>query len=290
MATRRSFLQNSSIITAGLLINKDLVFDKRPRKIGLQLYTLRNILHQTNVAQVLEKVAAIGYRQLEIFGYSNENKFWGLEPGPFKKLLKAKGLTAPAAHISFENFLTGSKEDELTMICDAAREVGNDFIVVAWLEEQFRKNADDYKRIADRLNIAGTIARQHGLRLAYHNHDFEFTRLGNDTTGYDLIVKNTDPQLVQLELDLYWAVKAGKDPVQLFGEHPGRFPLWHIKDMDKETGRFTEAGQGVIDFKRIFAHEQTAGLRHIFIEQDEVQKDVFESIAESFFYVKKNFS
>lgn len=290
MTTRRSFIKNAGILSGGLLINKDILFDKKIKKIGLQMYTLRNVLNHNNVAQVMEKIAAIGYRELEIFGYTNENKFWGLEPKPFKKLLKANNLSAPAAHIGFENFLIGKNEEELKMICDAAKTVGNEFIIVAWLEEKYRKNADDYKRIAERLNLAGEIARQYDLRLAYHNHDFEFKKLDNDITGYDIIVKNTDKHLVQLELDLYWASKAGKDPVQLFTENPGRFPLWHIKDMDKETGDFTEAGQGIIDFKRIFAHQKTAGLQHIFIEQDEVKKDVFDSITESFGYVKKNFS
>lgn len=290
MTTRRSFIQNSGILGAGLLISPNILFDKRIKKIGLQLYTLRNVLSHSNVEQVMEKIAAIGYRELEIFGYTNENKFWGLEPKSFKKLLKSNDLTAPAAHIGFENFLTGKNEEELKMICEAAKTVGNEFIIVAWLEEKYRKSADDYKRVAERLNRAGKIARQYDLRLAYHNHDFEFKKLDNDITGYDIIVKNTNKQLVQLELDLYWATKAGKDPVQLFTENPGRFPLWHIKDMDKETGDFTEAGQGAIDFKRIFAHQKTAGLQHIFIEQDEVKKDVFDSITESFLYVKKNFS
>jgi sugar phosphate isomerase/epimerase len=290
MITRRSFIKNSAMLGTGLLIRPDIFFEKRVKKIGLQLYTLRNVLNQNNVVQVIEKIATIGYRELEIFGYTKENKFWGLEPKPFKKLLKENNLSAPAAHISFENFLTGKNEEEFKMICEAAKAVGNDYIIVAWLDEKYRKTANDYKKIAGKLNEAGAIAKQYGLQLAYHNHDFELIKLDNETTGYDIIVKNTDKELLQLELDLYWATKAGKDPVQLFTENPGRFPLLHIKDMDKQTGDFTEAGQGIIDFKRIFAYQETAGLQHIFIEQDEVKKDVFESIEESFRYIKKNMS
>lgn len=288
MLTRRSFIQHSGILTAGLMVNRNLLFEKKVKKIGLQLYTLRNVLNNSNVAEVLEKIACIGYKELEIFGYTAANKFWGLEPRPFKQLLLANGLSAPAAHISFENFLTGSNEEELKVACEAAKQVGNDFIVVAWLDEKFRQTGTDYNRIAEKLNKAGAIAKQYGLQLAYHNHDFEFTKLGKETSGYDIILGNTDKNLVHLELDLYWVTKAGKDPVQIFRENPGRFPMWHIKDMDKLTGDFKEVGQGIIDFKRLFDYKKIAGLQHIFIEQDEVKKDVFESIEESFAYVKKN--
>ncbi|MBC7936155.1 MAG: sugar phosphate isomerase/epimerase [Rhizobacter sp.] len=288
MSDRRTFIKNSGLLTAGLLLHNDSLFAGKKEKIGLQMYTMRNVINSKNVAEVMARIAAIGYKELEIFGYTGKDKFWGLEPKPFKTLLKAHNLTAPAAHVAFENFLTGKDETEFRLTCEAAKIVGNKYIVIAWLGEKYRRNADDYKLIADKLNKAGIITQQYGLQLLYHNHDFEFTRLEKDTTGYDIIIMNADKQLVQLELDLYWAVKAGRDPVQLFKDNPGRFPLWHVKDMDKSTRSFTEAGAGIINFKQIFEHKKLAGLQHFFIEQDEVKKDVFESIRESFSFVKAN--
>ena len=288
MASRRNFIKTSGILTAGLLVETDLFSLAKSKKIGLQMYTMRKYITTVNAASVLQKIAAIGYRELEIFGYSSKDKFWGLEAKEFKALLKANGLKAPAAHIAFENFLTGKDEDELRLTCDTAKTVGNKYVVVAWLDEKYRKSIDDYKLIAEKLNKAGRIAKTYGLQLAYHNHDFEFSGLPGDTTGYDIILQNTDPLLLKMELDLYWAVKAGKDPIELFKANPGRFPLWHIKDMDKTTASFTEVGAGSINFASIFEHKKLAGLQHFFIEQDEVKKELFESIGESFKYVDKN--
>ena len=288
MQTRRKFIQNSGLLTAGLVMPSGDFFSAEKKKIGLQMYTLRHVVNRSNIDGILNRVAGIGYKELEVFGYSGSDKFWGLDPTSFKKLLKSTGLKAPSAHIAFENFLTGKDEDELRLICDAASTIGNKYLVVAWLDEKYRRTADNYKLIAEKLNRAGRIARQYGLQLAYHNHDFEFATLENKATGFDIILKDTDKGLLKMELDLYWAVKAGKDPVQLFTENPGRFPLWHVKDLDTTTHTFTEVGAGSIDFKKIFDQSKLAGLQHFFIEQDEVTKDVFQSISESYEYVKGN--
>lgn len=275
------------MLSAALMLDKHWLLTEKKQKIGLQMYTLRHVTNPGSIATILQKISSIGYRELEIFGYSGREKFWGMDPKNFKALLKDNGLQTPAAHIAFENFLTGKDEDELRLICEAAKIVGNKYIVVAWLNEHFRKVGDDYKLIAEKLNKAAIIAGQYGLQLAYHNHDFEFRPLEDQDTGYDILLKNTDRDLVQMELDLFWIVKAGKDPLELFQSHPGRFPLWHIKDLDKNNGSFTEVGSGSIDFAKIFEQRKAAGLRHFFIEQDEVKKEIFESITESFRYVKE---
>jgi len=124
--------------------------------------------------------------------------------------------------------------------------------------------------VAADLNRAGEACRQRGMQMAYHNHDFEFADLGGGRTGYDILLAESDPALVQMELDLYWATKAGRDPVALFAAHPGRFPLCHVKDMREPRGAQTMApvGEGGIDFARIFAQAEQAGLRHYFVEHD----------------------
>lgn len=286
MTNRRSFLKTSGILSAGLLLNNEIFAADKKQKIGLQLYTLRKLINSKNVHEVLAKVASIGYKELEIPGFTVKDKIWGIEPKALKAILKANKLTAISAHVAFENFLTGKDELEFRICCEAAGILDHRYLVVAWLPDQYRKTADDYKLIAAKLSKAATIANQYGLQLAYHNHDFEFTELEKDQRGYDILLNNTDAKLVPMELDLYWALKAGVDPLVLFEQHPGRFPLWHVKDMDRITGGFTEVGSGSIDFQKIFLQTQQAGLKHFFIEQDEVKKDAFESVKESYEYVR----
>ncbi|MCP9751178.1 sugar phosphate isomerase/epimerase [Ferruginibacter sp. HRS2-29] len=288
MPSRRTFVKNSSLLTAALLFQKDLFYSEEKADIGLQMYTMRKLISHDNAADIIGRIAAIGFRELEIFAYTEENKFWGMKPEAFKALLGLHGLTAPSAHTTLPLLFSEGKTDELTLACEAAKIIGTKYITVAWLDEKYRKNAGDYKNVATKLNTAGQLCRQYGMQLAYHNHDFEFKQLADGTTGYDIILKNTDKELVKMELDLYWVTKAGIDPVKLFKENPGRFPMWHVKDMNKTTGSFTEVGSGTIDFKRIFKKRKSAGAGHLFIEQDEIPGDVWESITKSYDYTRKN--
>lgn len=284
MLTRRDFVKNAGLLTTGILAGGSVWAGDKKQKVGLQMYTLRNVINPKNAEGIIARVAGIGYKEIEIFGYNGRDKFWGMEPKAFKTLLKSNKLTSPSAHIAFENFLTGKDENEFRLTCEAANIVENKYLVVAWLPEQYRKTVDDYKVIATKLNKAATIAHQYGLQLAYHNHDFEFQELETDTRGFDILLKEMDPALVQLELDIYWTIKGFVDPLSLFEKYPGRFPLWHVKDLERNTGDFTEVGSGSIDYKTIFQQKKQAGLKHFFIEQDEVKKDVFQSIQESFQY------
>ena len=287
MTTRRTFIKNTGILTAGVLLNKDMLIKKPVSKIGIQLYTVRDMI-QNNVTGVINKIAAIGFKEVEVYGYTNENKFWGMQPRAFKQLLDSAGLAAPSSHILFDKFFTTGMEDEIKKVCGDANIIGNEFITFPILDEKYRKNLEDYKILSAKLNVAGKICKEAGLGFAYHNHDFEFIKMENGQHGYDIILSNTDKDLVKLELDLYWATKAGQDPVQLFERDPGRFVMWHVKDMDKTTRSFTEVGTGTVDFKRIFEKQERSGLKHIFVEQDEISGDVFKSIEQSFKYVKEN--
>jgi sugar phosphate isomerase/epimerase len=286
MNSRRNFIRNICFCAAGLYAVPLRSSIGSLTNIGLQMYTVRDIIDK-NVSKVISKIAEIGYTEIEIGGYTIDKKFWGFEPLPFKRLLQDQNLTAPAGHHSFEKFFANGSKNELMTVLDAANIVGQRYLTVSYLAENLRKDLEDYKRIAAKLNDAGDICKSAGIQLAYHNHDFEFINHGNGT-GYDVLIANTDKKLLKFELDLYWATKAGKDPVELFDKHPGRFPIWHVKDLDKNQQTFTEVGSGDIDFKRIFDKQEIAGVKHIFIEQDIVTKDVFESIKESYTYVKHN--
>lgn len=287
MNSRRTFLKQAGLAAAGALILPSYACAAPKRNIGLQLYSLRQQL-PTDVRGVIAKVAAAGYKEVETYGYSTTDKFWGLDPKAFKNLLSENGLTAPSGHYGMDNFINGTNQDELKSYIEAANIVGGEYIVVPYLGDSLRKNADDYKKVAAKLNEASALCKAGGLKLAYHNHNFEFDQVG-DTTGYEILLKETDPKAVQFELDLYWVVRSGNDPEKLFTANPGRFPMWHVKDMDKVDNTVnTEVGTGKINFKEIYKHAKLAGLEHFIVEQENFAMDPFVSIKQSANYIKKN--
>jgi len=255
--------------------------------VGLQLYTLRELL-PTDVKGVIPKVAKAGYNDVETYGYSKENGFWGLDPKAFKALLQENGLESSSGHYGLDGYLGKSNEDELQTNIAAAVAVGQTYLTIPHLGDSLRSSADAYKALAERMNTAGEICKKSGLQLAYHNHNFEFIPQGN-TTGYDILLNETDPDLVKFEADLFWMVRAGKDPVAMFKEHPGRIVLWHVKDMDKNNQDLnTEIGSGSINYKEIFDQAKTARVDRIFLEQENfaAAMDPFQSISQSYDYIK----
>lgn len=286
IASRRDFLRQSSLLTAGLFISKDELF-KSNKKIGLQLYTLRNDLSKDPRA-VLQKVAQLGYKEVETFGY-NQGKWFGMTAPELSAALKNNGLTSPSGHTLLGGvFLKDGWEDGWKKAVADAAALGQKYIVIPWLAEPDRKPIENYKKIAEGLNKAAVISKQAGLQIAYHNHDFEFFE-SEGQTGFDILMKETDVSHVKMELDLYWVVKAGRNPLDLFAAHPGRFVMWHIKDMDNtEKKFFTEVGNGTIDFKAIFAKAKQSGMKHFFVEQDICPGPPMDSIAKSIDYLKKN--
>lgn len=282
-ATRRDFIKQSSLLAAGFFLDKEDLF-KKNKPVGVQLYTLRNEIGK-DPRGTLARVAQLGYKQVETFGYGN-GKWFGLTVAELSAVLKDNGLGSPSGHIFPGSiFLKDGWEEQWKPAVADAKVLGQQYITIPWLEEAYRNSADNYKKIAEGLNKAGEMARSGGLKLAYHNHDFEFAAV-DGTTGFDILTRNTDAKLVQFELDLYWAVKAGHDPVSLFKQHPGRFPMWHVKDMDNTPKQFfTEVGNGVIDFKAIFNNAKESGMQYYFVEQDECPGSPFDSIAKSITYL-----
>jgi sugar phosphate isomerase/epimerase len=277
---RRDFLKYSSLLTAGTLVLPSFIF-KKNASVGVQLYTIRDLM-QSDPKGTLKKVADLGYKKVEAAGY-NEGLFYGMKPAEFKKVLSDLGLKMPSSHYSSglaNPEKVGTLNNGWEKVVEDAKNADLEYMVLAYLTEDERKTIGDYKKVAALLNQAGEICKQNGIKLAYHNHDFELKTLDNELP-YDILLKEVDPSLLVMELDLYWTVKAGLDPVQLFKDHPGRFPLWHVKDMN-EAGEFTEVGTGVIDFTRIFDNKKAAGLKHFFVEQDRTVKPPLESIEISY--------
>lgn len=286
MTTRRNFLQQAGLLTAGILIAPSCMVAKADTKnIGIQLYSLREELPK-DAKGVIGKVAQAGYREVETFGYSKERGFFGMQPKEFADLLKQHNLTAPSGHFGLDSYIGEGNEEELKSYIEAAKAVDMKYIIAPYLGQQLRQSASDYQRVAERLSKAGEACKAAGLQVAYHNHDFEFQQFG-DTTGLDIMLRETDPELVKFELDLYWVVRAGLDPVELFKKYPGRFELWHVKDMDKANEKLnTEVGSGSINYKQIFDNAKMAGVKHYVVEQENFAMDPFQSIAQSYTYVK----
>ena len=292
MTSRRSFLKTSALFSAGLLVAPRLfAYDKK--YIGLQLYTVRDYM-QKDPAATLAKVAQIGYNSVEGATYTGSEQFYGMDTAAFSNLLKQNGLIMPSSHYRLgEEKVNGAAQkgtllNDWSKAVDDAAAVGIKYMVCAYLSTAERGNLDHYKKIGEDFNKAGEICKKSGIQLCYHNHDFEFEKQ-DGKFPYEVLLANTDKDLVKMEMDLYWVTKANQDPIALINEHPGRFPLWHVKDLDKTPKRmFTEVGNGVIDFKKIFTHANKAGLKYFFVEQDMTPGDPYNSITQSITYIKGN--
>ena len=269
MRTRREFV--GALGAAALMPVLGRCAPAKLDRIGIQLYTVRREFSR-NPEETLTRIAEIGFKEVEFVGY----------PAGTAKSLRATldrlGLAAPSGHVSPDAVW------EQTL--DEAATLGHRYVVVAWLPEDRRRTLDDWKRTASSFNMIGEIARKAGIQFCYHNHDFEFGRIG-DRIGYDVLLEQTDRSLVRLEMDLYWITKAGQDPLAYFAKWPGRFPLVHVKDMDATPRKFfTEVGRGTIDFRRIFAQAKQAGIRHWFYEQDATPGPPLDSAKISYDYLK----
>jgi sugar phosphate isomerase/epimerase len=288
MTNRRSFIKTSALLAAGLLAAPNLyAFDKK--YIGLQLYTIREAMEKDPKA-ALAKVASLGYTSVEGATYTGSQLFYGMTPAEYAKILKANGLIAPSSHYMLGESMDakGTITNGWQKAVDDAAAVGTKYMVCAYLLDPERGTLDHYKATADKFNKAAEICKSAGIQFCYHNHDFEFEAQGGKYP-FDVLLENTDKNLVKFELDLYWASRAKQDPIALFNKYPGRFPLWHVKDMDKTAAQgITEVGNGSIDFKKIFAQSKKAGLDYFFVEQDITPGDPFDSISKSISYLKKN--
>ena len=237
-------------------------------KISVQLYTLRNQL-AIELEDSLEELAEIGYTRVEHAG------FVGRTAAQFRAALDNAGLRATSGHVGIPQPFDA---DTWKRALEEAAVVGNKFIVHPFFgldENGVITSGARYRRLAEDLNRAGEMARRAGLSLGYHNHHLEFVRQdGGDRTGFDILTAGTDPRLVHLEVDLYWAWRGAADPVDLINRHRGRIRQVHVKDMAVDTASFTNApfadlGTGLIDFGRIFRHAREAGLVEYIVERDD---------------------
>lgn len=219
--------------------------------IGLQLYTLRTLL-EDDFRGTIEKVAEIGYDEVEFAGYYDR------APDAIAGLIDELGLAAPAAHIPLQRIREAPEE-----VLQTARAIGHEYIVCPYLAESERSSLDDYRSRAEEFSAFGQRCTEAGLQFAYHNHDFEFADT-NGTRPYDVLLSETDPAHVKMELDLYWIVEAGAAPIDYIAQNPDRYPLCHVKDRGPDGG-MTPVGEGTIDFGALF---RAADFQHYFVEHD----------------------
>jgi len=275
--TRREFLASAgaslSALRLGLGAESRVTNHDSLARIGLQLYTLRNEM-RASVDATLARVAQIGYKEVEFAGY------FGKTPKQIRALLDANRLTSPSSHGADPQTLRTRWPQAL----EEAKVVGHRYMVCASLPENARGTVDDYKRAAALLNQRGEEARKVGIRLGYHNHDVEFQPLGG-TTGYDVLLAECDPKLVQMQLDLFWIVMGKHDPLAYFTRFPGRFFSVHVKDMNA-AGEMVDVGAGRLPFAKYFAAGKKAGVKHYFVEHDR-PGDAFASVKASFEHLRK---
>ena len=285
---RRAFLGTMTAATLAGLRSGRAAADHKIEKIGVQLYTVRGEMKR-DFEGTLAKVAEIGYKEVEFAGYFDRS------PAAVRAVLDRNGLTAPATHVDYKTL----SPELWPQVIETSQAIGHQYIVMPWVDEDLRKEPDAWKRIAETLNRAGRASQQAGIQFAYHNHWFEFIP-ANGKLPYDVLLEECDPKLVKMELDLCWIVVGGQDPLVYFERYPGRFPLVHVKDIKKlpkvdASGKqnfgdslqdMTAVGGGLIDWKRIFAQSDKAGIRHYIVEHDNPEAP-FDSIKASFAYLHR---
>jgi sugar phosphate isomerase/epimerase len=265
--TRRHLLSSSAALGLSTLVAPTITLaatESKSQVPGIQLYTVRASM-ATDVPGTLRAIAGIGYKEVEFAGYFDHSS------QQIRRLLDDLDLKSPSSHVD-----PHAMRDEPLALVEAAKVIGHEYLTVAWLRPEDRSGLDDYKRWAEILNRAGEVCRKNGLRLAYHNHDFEFQPIDGQVP-FDILLNEIEPTLMDFEMDMFWVRKGGQNIVDTLNRAPDRFTLAHIKDMDAQ-GNMVEVGNGVIDFESILENKAASGLRHLFVEHDQ-PSDPFKSAA-----------
>lgn len=239
---------------------------------GVQLYTVRDSMAK-DVEKTLQAIAGIGYREVEFAGYFTRSA------KDIKEMLARFDLASPSTHVNGETV----QQDPAPFV-DLAAEIGHEYVTMAWMQPENRETADDWKRWVDVANRLGEACRKNGLRAAYHNHDFEFQAI-DGIVPFELLLAETDPGLVDFEVDFYWVREAGQSIRDVLAMAPERMVLSHIKDRHVD-GRMVDVGDGTIDFAAILADPVAASIRHCFVEHD-IPDDPFRSVAASHQVLRK---
>ena len=276
MKTRRDFLKKTGTFAAGsILLPAFVKTTKKVDNIGIQLYSVRKEM-LADAKGTLQQLAALGVKQIESAG-SEKGYYYGLQPKEMKNICTGLGMTLSSGHIHLDDKWPQTMEDAVAS--------GQQYLICSSMPTQ-GQTVDNYKRAAAAFNNAGEDCKKLNIKFGYHNHDFEFEK-ENGQVLYDVLLDNTDPNLVYMELDLGWVIVTSNNPLDYFKKHPGRFPLWHLKDMDLQKKHSVEFGKGSLPILEILQHSDQSGMKYFYVEQEEYVHSAMESLKEDMDYLTK---
>ena len=278
MKTRRQFVKETGALALGSMLVSSIDMDLWPRKVknpGIQLYSFRKEM-LADASGTLKQIASLGFKQIESAG-SEKGSYYGLKPKEMKQICADLGMTLRSGHAHID--------DKWQQTLSAAVEAGQEYLICSSMPSS-GQTVNNYKKVADIFNKCGDDCKKVNIKFGYHNHDYEFAQ-ENGKVLYDVLMENTDASLLHMELDLGWVIAAGKDPITYFNKYPGRFPLWHLKDMDLAKKHSTEFGKGGLDIPKMLANAKQSGMKYFFIEQEEYSSSPLESMKENMAYIRK---
>lgn len=275
MKTRRDFLKTSGSLTLGSVFFSHFTPPAKFSNIGIQLYTFRKEMQEDAVG-TLRRIASLGIKQIES-ARSEKGNYYGLSPKEMKKVCSDLGMTLRSGHVHVD--------DKFPKTLNEAAEAGQEYLICSTMPSK-GQTVDNYKKVAEAFNKTGEECKKMNLKFGYHNHSYEFES-ENGQVLYDVLLNNTQPDLVHMELDLGWVIVADKKPIDYFKKYNGRFPLWHLKDMNMVKKQSTEFGKGGLDIVQMLKQSKESGMKYFFIEQEEYTSTPFESMKENMDYIGK---
>lgn len=290
---RRSFIKQSGLLLAATMAPTSIFsMETKPNfKMGLQLFTIRDAMAKDPIG-TLKKIRAMGYEDSEVYGYdSKKDTYYGIKAKSFKELMDDLDFTVTSGHYDFSSYFMrplNELQDYIAHCIEGSHSIGAKYITWPWLAPEYR-TIENFKILTEKLNKIGEQVTKSGLGFAYHNHGFEFDE-HDGKNGYDIILSETDPELVKLQMDMYWVKHSSKlTPSELIAQNPGRYVMWHIKDMDKVTRDYSELGNGSINYIDMLSNINTDVLEYYYLEQgSNFAQNSMQSIADSAKYFKKH--
>jgi sugar phosphate isomerase/epimerase len=279
MKTRRDFFRETGAFSIGSMLlsscNSSGAGAKKVSNTGVQLYTFRKEMLADAIG-TLKLISALGIKQIES-AVSDKGNYYGLKPKDIRQACSDLGMTLRSGHVHID--------DKWQQTLSDAVDAGQEYLICSTMPAR-GQTVDNYKLVSETFNKAGEDCKKVNIKFGYHNHDYEFEQ-ENGQTLYDILLMNTDPALVHMELDLGWVMVGGKDPLDYFSRYKGRFPLWHLKDMDLAKKHSVEFGKGSLPIVKILQHSEEAGMKYFFVEQEEYAVTALESMADNMQYLQK---
>ncbi|MFL2632278.1 MAG: sugar phosphate isomerase/epimerase family protein [Candidatus Marivariicella sp.] len=283
MINRRNFLKKGAVLSTWSFLPSMIHEDKNKttsKKLGLQIHSVRPQL-LLDFEGTLKKIADIGFKNIEAYGLDASGLFIEkIKPLVYKKTVNNLGMNLLSTHVNYFDYENSEK------VVDLCLEAGVKYAIIPSMPENFRKSINQYQRFAEYLNMVGEKFKESGITFGFHNHDYQFQKLENEIP-YEILIKETEKELVTFQADLYWMTKGGADPLKFIHKFPGRYKSFHVKDIDLNGNR-RSVGSGIIDFEAILNAKKVAGLKDYFVEDFRPDNSPFIKLKKSFDYLMKS--